>query len=94
MIVIIARNTVTPETKAEFIAVAQPLIKASQAEPGNISYDLFEDTRNPDVLTFIEQWRDEAAIAFHNATPHFTGIIPKLGAFRTASEVTMYKPAE
>ena len=95
MIIIIAKNIVKPENKAAFIAIAQPLIEASRTESGNISYDLFEEIGNPNALTFIERWRDEAAIETHNSSEHFTSIVPKLGELGTGEKnVTLYKPAE
>ena len=92
MITIIAKNTVKPEMVEAFKTAARPLIEASQKEAGCIFYDLYEDVKNPSILTFIERWRDEDAIAKHNASEHFKAIVPSLGAFCIgASEVSLYK---
>jgi quinol monooxygenase YgiN len=91
MITIIAKNTLKPGSAQAFAAVAQPLIVASQAEPGCIAYDLYADVNDPNVLTFIEQWQDEAAIAAHNASAHFTSIVPQLGEFAAGEmDVRLY----
>jgi quinol monooxygenase YgiN len=92
MLVIVAKNTLKPGTAAAFQKAAEPLIAASRGESGNIAYDLFADTKNPDVLTFIEKWQDEAAIAAHNRSPHFTETLPKLAEFAAgAMDVTIYR---
>jgi quinol monooxygenase YgiN len=94
MLVIVAKNTLKPGAAEAFKAAAQPLIDGSRAEAGNIAYDLFEDVANPNVLTFIEKWQDEAAIAIHNSSAHFTSVVPQLVAFAAgAMDVATYRQA-
>lgn len=80
MIKIVAKAKVKSEMKARFIELAKPLVAASQAEEGNVSYHLHESLENPNVMAFIEVWKNQAAIDFHNATEHFTTICPQFGA--------------
>lgn len=92
MIKIVAVNILKEGKKQEFIKTAQELIKKSREEKGNISYSLFEDIQNQNVLTFIEEWESMDAIAFHNNTEHFKRIVPMLAEFREEpSKVTLYK---
>ncbi|MDR2525369.1 MAG: antibiotic biosynthesis monooxygenase [Oscillospiraceae bacterium] len=92
MVTIVAKNVVKPGTAEAFIAAAQPLIAGSRTEAGCIAYDLYVDLSDPNVLTFIEQWQDEAAIAAHNASAHFTAIVPELGKFAAGEmDVRLYK---
>lgn len=45
----------------------------------------------PERVAFLEEWKDEAAVETHNATPHFTEICPALGAFlKEPMQVTTY----
>lgn len=60
-----------PDARKEFLTQVKPLIEGSQAEEGNISYRLFEDTDQDHVFIMVEEWKDQAAIDFHNETPHF-----------------------
>jgi quinol monooxygenase YgiN len=91
MFIIVAKSNLKPGNAEIFKATAKPLIDGSRAEAGNISYDLFEDVKNPNVLTFIEKWKDDAAIEFHNNTPHFTQTIVKLAALVDGEmDVTVY----
>jgi len=91
MITIVAKNIIKQGMTKKFKAAVKPLIEASQKEGGCISYNLYEDVSDPSVLTFIEQWEDQEAIDRHNNSAHFTQIVPTLSAFRTESEVRLYK---
>lgn len=92
MIKIIAKNIIKEGQKENFIKTAEELIKKSRAEEGNISYGLYEDIQNLNVLTFIEEWKDMDAVNLHNSTEHFKRIVPMLAEFREEnSEVSLYK---
>ncbi|GHU96667.1 monooxygenase [Clostridia bacterium] len=86
MLIIVAQSTLKPGMVDAYKAAVQPLIDGSRAESGNISYDLFEDANNPNVVAFIEKWQDQAAIDAHNHSPHFTEIVPTLYKFRTGEK--------
>ena len=47
----------------------------SRAEPGCIQYDLHRDRKDADLIYMIEQWRDEAALAEHEASEHFQAFV-------------------
>ena len=79
MIKIVAKMLVKADKVEEFKATAKELVEKSRAEEGNIFYSLNVSTANPRLFAFIECWKDQAAIDTHNATEHFTGILPKLG---------------
>ena len=79
MIKIVAKMLVRADKVEEFKAVAKELVEKSRAEAGNVFYSLNVSTTNPRLLAFIECWKDQEAIDIHNATEHFTGILPKLG---------------
>ena len=91
MIQIVAKAKVKPECKDKFIELAKILVPASQAEEGNVAYNLHESTEDPYTMAFIEIWKDQAAIDFHNNTAHFTTICPQFAElFETPMEVTHY----
>lgn len=92
MIKIVAKISVKPECKEEFLKVAATLVEASQAEEGNIAYNLHEDIANPNSLAFIEIWKDQAAIDFHNQTEHFISAGEKFGSLCAAPmDIALYK---
>ncbi|MCD7977317.1 MAG: antibiotic biosynthesis monooxygenase [Tannerellaceae bacterium] len=91
MITIVAKAIVKEGKRDEFIQTVQPMIQGSQAEEGNISYNLFEDLDNKNVLSFIEQWKDMDAIEFHNNTPHFLAGVAGIKELVESLEITNYQ---
>ena len=91
MIKIVARRVVRADRIEAYQALARELVACSQAEPGNISYTLNQSVSDPRVHTMLEVWRDRAAIDAHNASEHFTRIVPQLGALvEQADPVELY----
>ena len=78
MIKIVAKMPVKQGELENFKALTTDLIAKSRAEEGNVFYSLNQSLDDPQVLAFIECWKDQAAIEIHNATEHFTGTFPKL----------------
>jgi quinol monooxygenase YgiN len=94
MVIIHARLYVKPEFAADFLEKTKPLVAASQAEEGNISYELFQHTVNPNEFIVVEEWKDLAAIEFHNQTPHFTGFFAQAGDwFSQSAEIKRFAVA-
>ncbi|HEY5584394.1 MAG TPA: putative quinol monooxygenase [Ruminiclostridium sp.] len=92
MITIVAKNIVKKDKLDEFKKLAAELTEGSIKEEGCISYVLHEDINNPCILTFIENWTDQKAIAIHNATTHFTTIAPQFsGLVEEAMQINLYK---
>ena len=69
-----------------FKALTKELAEKSREEEGNVSYSLKELIGDHTTLASIEIWKDQAAIDTHNATEHFTGILPKLAELRASAE--------
>ena len=91
MIKIVAKNYVKPECVQAFKDTAKELIEKSRAEEGNIFYTLNVSMSDPNTLVFIENWKDQSAIDFHNNTDHFTSIVPKLAEMCNAEgEVELF----
>lgn len=66
-----AKLTIKADKVDDFIAAAKTIIAASRAEPGCVSYTLYQDPYNKTVFFFFEEWKDQAAIDTHFAMPHF-----------------------
>jgi quinol monooxygenase YgiN len=71
MNIIHAHLKIKPEKRDEFLKVVKPLVEGSQAEEGNIRYELYESTTEPNTFVVLEEWKDMDAIKFHNETSHF-----------------------
>jgi len=92
MITIVARCRVKPEKTDEFMKMALDLVEASRGEEGNVFYDLYADLADPAKFTFIEAWKDRAAIDSHNETPHFRGFGERAGPlFAGPLEIALYR---
>ncbi|MDD3069473.1 MULTISPECIES: putative quinol monooxygenase [Methanocorpusculum] len=79
MITIIAKCTAKKDTVDDLLELALELVQSSRKEKGNVSYDFYQDITSPEKFTFIECWKDQAAIDSHNATPHFKHFVEKTG---------------
>jgi quinol monooxygenase YgiN len=71
MVIIHAHILVKAEHRVGFLKEVVNLVEQSQAEEDNISYQLYEDTSQPNKFVMLEEWKDEDAITFHFNTPHF-----------------------
>ncbi|MCB2294990.1 antibiotic biosynthesis monooxygenase [Clostridium algoriphilum] len=92
MITIVAKNSIKQGKVEEFKALTEKLINESRKEKGNISYNLYQDANNSNVLTFIEEWESLDIIKSHNNSKHFTSIVPKFEDLQESqSEVNLYK---
>lgn len=71
MMIIHAYVKVKPQYRESFTAEAKKVIAGTQAEEGNISYRLYEDTEQPNTYVVVELWQDQQAIALHQQSAHF-----------------------
>ena len=78
MIHILASFKVKNDKLSDFISLCNELIKESRKEKGCISYRLQQNTEKENHLVFVEEWESNEAIKQHNASRHFTRIVPLL----------------
>lgn len=57
----------------------EKIVPLSRAEAGCIRYDLHIDLGNHASFVMLEAWRDQAALAAHEATPHFQELVKAVG---------------
>jgi quinol monooxygenase YgiN len=84
MVIIHATFYIDLAKEDKFLTEIQPLIEGSRAESGNIYYRLQKDTEKENVYTMVEVWKDQEAVAIHNASEHFTSFVAKADNFLTA----------
>lgn len=90
-ITIVAKARLKPDAKARYLELAREMVAGSQAEDGCVCYNLYESMADPAVLTFIETWKDQAAIDTHDNSPHFLRNVPQFAElFEGPMEVTKY----
>lgn len=79
MIGIVAKLTVKEGTQKDFEDVMGTLAKAVRAnEPGNVFYNICLKVGSTTEYYVMEQYKDDAAVAAHNASDHFRAAGPKL----------------
>jgi quinol monooxygenase YgiN len=71
MISFTVRMTFRPEDREEIARILRELAAASRQEPGCISYIPHRVESDPDTILIYEQYRDQAALDAHRASPHF-----------------------
>ena len=49
--------------------VRSGVVSAIRAEEGNLRYEYFFPMEDPETVLLIDQWRDQAAIDAHHASP-------------------------
>lgn len=67
MILITGTVAVLAADRAAFQKLAERQVRLSRTEEGCISYTCGEDTLKANTFTFIEHWKDQAAVDLHFA---------------------------
>lgn len=96
MLKIVAKQFVKPDQIDSYIELMGELVaKTRQLDVGCIEYGLFQDLKNPQILTIIEEWESQDALDKHMEAAHFKEIVPQLDAFyEMPGEVNFYRPVE
>lgn len=88
---IVATITAKAEHAEKLAATFRTLADASRAEAGCLSYLICADTANPLKTVILEEWKDQAAIDRHNATPHFAGFVNAIEGKTDSLDITVLK---
>jgi quinol monooxygenase YgiN len=84
MIVVVGRVRTNAEKREDLIRIGQAVANASRAEPGCISYRLYEDSEIEHDFVFIEEWESEEALRRHFSTAHVKAFMSSMRAAITA----------
>ncbi len=96
MIKIVAKHTVKQEKVASYIVLAKKLVEQTRkSDAGCLYYDLFQDLKDPKILTIMEEWENKDSLDKHMASRHFKEIGPLLGELcEKPVEINLYKRVE
>jgi len=88
---LIARYTIAPGNEDAVLDLLAPLVEASRAEPGCLSYDAYRRFSDARSVVLLERYASREALEAHRASPHFRtlvleGIVPLLEE-RTVEEI-------
>lgn len=87
MIKIVVKKKIKEGKIDEAIKLYGELVSASQKEEGCIHYNLYQDNDDENVLLIIEEWESQEALEKHNATEHFTRLVPMIAELVDKSEM-------
>ena len=71
MNMIVVRLEVKPDRVDDFLKLVSFNASESRKEPGNLRFDVVRSIDNPTLFRLYEVYRDAAAVAAHQATPHY-----------------------
>jgi quinol monooxygenase YgiN len=88
----VARVVAIPDRVEALRKLLLQLLKPTRAEPGCIRYELLQNLQDPTDFTFVEEWRDEAAITAHMGTPHVREVLARVPELlRQAPDIRTYE---
>lgn len=89
---VVAKCHVKPEKVQEFLGLCKKLVDKTVKEEGCIEYGLYQELQNPEILTMLEEWRDESSLDEHMKSSHFKEIFPLFSnCLEKETEVSVYK---
>lgn len=75
MIVISGTIDLDPDKSSRMTELSGELSAETRKEPGNISYEYWQDPTNPGRWRVFEEWESEDAITAHMAAPHMAAFM-------------------
>jgi quinol monooxygenase YgiN len=92
MIKVVAKHFIKFDRIHEFLERVNELVEASLKEEGCVSYGLYQDVNDSEVVTMMEEWKDMASLEKHMASEHFKRIVPSLNDFyEKEGEINVYR---
>lgn len=82
MIKVVAKSCIRIEALDRVRELSREMVENTVKEEGCIKYELYQDIKDPKIMIFIEEWKDEEALNKHIASDHFKRIIPQLNELR------------
>lgn len=75
------------ELKRELLALSAP----TRAEPGNVTYDLYQSPEKKNEFMRLEVWRNDQALEIHKQTPHIKASFALRQKQGWTTEITRWK---
>jgi quinol monooxygenase YgiN len=76
VILIVLKVKIRPEKRNEWLAGIKQYTADVRQEPGNVSFDYYENSENPNEVAIIETFADSDAGSAHVATEHAQKFFP------------------
>jgi quinol monooxygenase YgiN len=74
------------------VGLCKKLVDETVNEEGCIEYGLYQELQNQEILTMLEEWRDESSLDEHMKSNHFVETLPLVSkCLVKETEVSVYK---
>ena len=90
MINIFVTINVTADKRAKVLELLAELTAASQKENGNLRYQYYLHPTDPAQIVICERWENAAVLAAHEATKHFTTMLPQIGDLASSVDIDKF----
>ena len=90
MINIFVTINVTADKRAKVLELLAELTAASQKENGNLRYQYYLHPTDPAQIVICERWENAAVLAAHEATKHFTSLLPQIGDLASSVDIDKF----
>jgi len=80
MIFIVVKQPVKPEFADDWLSLVEEFTRATRSEPGNLFFDWYRSTEDPNLYLLVEAFRNEDAGKAHVESDHFKeamGALPR-----------------
>jgi quinol monooxygenase YgiN len=72
---VIARYTLAPGNEDEVLALLPQLAAATREEPGNLGFEIYCGTEDPNAVILLERYASREAFAAHRESAHFKELV-------------------
>ena len=83
MIIVIGSATAAPGKRDELVAAALEVTAATRGDEGCLSYSFAAELDDPNTISSVEVWRDQAALDDHMTHEHTQHFISRVGPLFT-----------
>jgi quinol monooxygenase YgiN len=91
VILIVLKAQIRPEKRQEWLAGVKQYTADVRSEPGNVSFDYYENGTDPNEFVIVETFRDGDAGSAHVATEHATNFFAWMPAMITEKPKINYQ---
>lgn len=85
--VIVAQLSIKEESIEAFLPLAEVMVENTNKEPGCMCYKLLNAVKEKGEFFFYEEYEDQTAIDYHNASAHFKTFIDAISPMLTGAPV-------
>ncbi len=91
MILISGTITFDPSNYDKAVELLGPLVEATLAEEGNVTYGFWGHLSEPGTVRVYEEWKDDAALNAHMGSAHMAEFMAGIGSLGvTGTEINRY----